>query len=313
MRLILVLVSVVTFLLLTCQSTDQPRDDLSPLPKIAFNVLVDSSTNYDVFLMNLDGTQRENLTEGATGVDWAYHAVKDQIYFVSDRDASPGHYFLYRYDVSTQHCHKLLQERVCDSWIGSRNNGGELVICLHQPNHHSLVIIDSSGRLIREVLRSAPGESISDPCFSPDGHWIVYRSDRSGSDELWMMDDLGIASRQLTEYPPSQLQIDHDRYRAGPPKWVPSNRIISYISYLDGRYRILAIDRFGNEIYRIGQDTMDQGWHDWSADGEWIVYSGAQRGRPDHNIYLMDAAGTTNIVLSEDPREELAPLFVHVP
>jgi len=310
MRLMLLLVVGMVCTLFSCGWFDSA--DLEPgyELKIAYNVLVDGKSNYDVFLMNLDGSGKENLTEDAIGVDWAYHGVEGKIYFVSDRDTASGNYFLYEVDIDTEYCRKVFRNRLFDSWLSSRKKGTELIVCTAIDDLRAFVIIDSSGKEIREVLRADLSYEISDPCFSPDGHWIVYRSDQTGNDELWIVDELGLAPKQLTKYPPGDTVGGQLFYHAGPPKWLPANRLISYISHQGGKYSIFAIDRFGNEIQKINADSIHQGWHDWSPDGQWIAYSGSRAGQTNYDIYLMQADGSNSTLISDEIYDEQAPLFV---
>ena len=183
----------------SCLSTES--DSLVPEPlKIAYNaILLDSDTiNYEVFLMDADGGNQQNLSKHPA-VDWVYHAVGKHLYLISDRDTLGGVYHLYSLDLETDRLKKVLAKPVADSWIDSRYGGSQLVICHHSGPYQSISIIDSSGAEIRELIRTNQ-YNISDPVFSPEGNWIVYRSTRSGQDELWIVDEYGAYQRQITVY-----------------------------------------------------------------------------------------------------------------
>lgn len=66
-----------------------------PIPwKIAYNVCEDSETdNYEVYIMNMDGSGKKNITNHPD-VAWVYYAWKDKLYFISDRDTCHRCFFI---------------------------------------------------------------------------------------------------------------------------------------------------------------------------------------------------------------------------
>jgi len=52
--------------------------------KIVYNVLESrEKDNYDLYSMNMDGTDKKNITN-TTGVEWVYYAWKNKMYYVRD-------------------------------------------------------------------------------------------------------------------------------------------------------------------------------------------------------------------------------------
>jgi Tol biopolymer transport system component len=69
--------------------------------------------------------------------------------------------------------------------------------------------------------------------YSPDGRRIVFMSDRTGVDELWLTDGEGQNARQLTSF---------GRATLGSPRWSP-----------DGRFRVQSQRRLGDlEDFALG-------------------------------------------------------------
>ena len=96
--------------------------------KIAYNVAQDSKNDdYEVYSMNLDGTERKNITNHKD-VAWTYYAWKKRLFFISDRDACKRCYFLYEMDANGNNIKKISDLRLEDSWMGSRNNGKEMIV-----------------------------------------------------------------------------------------------------------------------------------------------------------------------------------------
>ncbi len=258
--------------------------------------------------MNMDGSAKENLTI-SEGVDWVYHSIDNKIYFVSDRDTTQGIYFLFEMDIESKKCRKMYTQPLFDSWLSTRNNGREFIVCTDKGGDKVFMLIDSVGNEIREVLR-AQNYDIGDPCFSPDGKWIAFRSNKSGHDELWLIDERGLNEKQLTYYPLDNLLIADSLYHAGPPQWNPTSQLISFTSHQYGNYSIFTIDREGKNLMQITSDSLHQGWHSWSPDGQWITYSGAAFGAENYDIYLMRVDGSENHKLTDGPSDKQAPLFV---
>ena len=101
-------------------------------------------------------------------------------------------------------------------------------------------------------LRTTANESL--PTFSPDGHWIAYRSDESGSQEIW-----------VRQFPPRsegryKISTDGGTY----PLWSSNGHELFYVT-LD--HRILVLE------YRVDGDVFYPGKPRVWSDNQ-IFYSG---------------------------------------
>lgn len=279
---------------------------------LAYNVLVDPGTDrYDVFVMNLDGSEQRNITN-RDGVDWVYRAVGDRLFFVSDRDTTHRALFLYEMDANGENVRKIYPGRVHDSWLGSRKSGTEFIITTNIFDVRSLVLIDREGSEL-DVVLSTGAHLITDPTFSPDGKHIAFRSGESGLDEIWIMTDTGDSLRQLTHYPDTTARMSDHFYHAGPPVWEKTRNVISYTSHQNGNYSIFVMNPDGTDQRQLTPDGFEEGWHSWSPDGALIAYDGASAEEKNYDIYLMKSDGTDVRRLTTDPRFEQAAVFVRLP
>ncbi|MBL8208377.1 MAG: serine/threonine-protein kinase [Blastocatellia bacterium] len=120
------------------------------------------------------------------------------------------------------------------------------------------------------------------PTFSPDGQAIVFASERSGVQELWMCDAEGkAAARQLTR-----------SGSAGSPRWSYDGKWIAFDSSADGDPNIYVISAAGDSAWRrLTFEKSSEILPAWSRDGQWIYFVSNSAGGSNRQIYKMPAAG----------------------
>lgn len=121
----------------------------------------------------------------------------------------------------------------------------------------------------------------TNPDFSPDGQKIVFMSNRSGSDEIWVADSTGEHPIQLTAF---------NRGSAGNPRWSPDGRQIVFEGRPAGSSDIYVISAEGGQPLRLTTDPAEDTVPHWSRDGNWIYFS-SMRSSSRHQIWRMPAAG----------------------
>lgn len=285
--------------------------------KIAFNVLLDTiHDNYEVFVMNLDGSNKKNITN-LKGVEWTYNAYGKELYLISDKDTTHRYYYLYRTNSEGGTLHKVTNIRLADSWINSRNNGRELIVEPHRSVDTAFYILDYSGQILKKITPDLP--YFNDANFSPDGKKIVFRGankpfkkDIGYVDELFIMNDDGSNMQQLTSYPKNDTTAMWYNYHAGPPMWHPTENFISYNSVQNGKSSLYAVSPDGTKQWKLTQgDTLQQGWHSWSPDGKWLAIEVYTKDERQFHIQLMHwETKETNIITDATYRFQQAPVFV---
>ena len=114
------------------------------------------------------------------------------------------------------------------------------------------------------------------PAFSPDGKWLAFVSDRSGSDNLWVARTDGAEARQLT------FSDDETVYVS--PEWRADGKAVFVSHYRPdlNAYALLLqpLDGEGEAVVatREGPDEPRQSWRSAlgasaSADGRWLYYA----------------------------------------
>lgn len=97
--------------------------------------------------------------------------------------------------------------------------------------------------------------------WSPDGKWIAFISDRSGEEQLYVVDQLGGEARQLGNV---------DAVRLYHPLWAPDSSAIALYDHT-GIIHVIDLDGDMSVAYasQLGVETDYQ----WSPDSKWLTFS----------------------------------------
>ena len=307
--------SFIILLIAACTQKEKTQQDYS----IAYNVFAPDSVapdNYEIFITDLDGSNKKNLTRNKD-VAWTYYAFQDKIFFVSDRDTAYRNLFLYEMDADGNNIKRVSDLRLEDSWMSSRNNGQELVVTgrIGKEIRYQLFIVNTKTGAYKQITNDTAAYH-SDPCFSPDGKQIVFayqknKRDRSSHEELFIMNADGTGMKQITNYPEDNVSVNDHGYKAGAPKWHPTDNFITYISKRDNRYNIYAVAPDGSKQWKLTESKDNEGWHDWSSDGKWLVYDSANESGSQYHIMLMNwQTKQVKQITDTTYKYQQAPVFV---
>lgn len=266
----------------------------SPQYKIAFNVLQDQKADdYEVYTMNTDGSDFRNVTNHRD-VAWTYYSIPGKLLFVSDRGACRRCYFLYESDIGGSNPRKVTNLQLEDSWMGSRDQGRELIVSgrVDTRVRYQLFIVDRETGKYRQLTNETEA-AFRDPIFSPDGKKIAYvykkkRTDRSEIEELYVMNADGSARKKLTTYPAADPLAKDPGYKVGPPHWNAKYDFITYQSNQAGKQSIYAVSSDGKKQWKLIEGKLDEGWHDWSPDGEWLAFDSHDDATGRYDVMLVN-------------------------
>jgi TolB protein len=118
---------------------------------------------------------------------------------------------------------------------------------------------------VPQRLTSAPGVDTS-PSYSPDGSRIVFESDRSGTQQLYVMGADGSDQRRIS--------FGGGRYAS--PTWSPRGDLIAF-TRIAGSFNIGVMSPSGG-----GARILTDGWQDegpsWAPNGQFVMFSRLARG-----------------------------------
>lgn len=180
------------------QLTDNACHDYAPTFSPVDNLIAYYSAcvgNREIFTIQLDGSQQRQLTHTESAYSWYpfWSSDGEWIYFSSNR---AGKYWIHRMDPDGQNLTRLV--RGC-SGVPSPV-GGKLVYQEYCDDQSSLFISSADGS-DDELILDGSEFDYRDPYWSPDGNWLVYRSNRNETYDLFMLNLLSGDWHPLTEGP----------------------------------------------------------------------------------------------------------------
>ncbi len=301
-------------LLLSCNSKeDTSQHELG----LVYNVLRDVDIdNFEVYSMNLDGSDKKNITD-LYPVDWTYYSYKDTLYFVSDRGACKRCYFLYKSNFKGENVQKVSELELADSWMSTRKDGAEIIVKPKLITENTFYILDQKGNIINRLETGLP--YAADPLFVNDGKQLVFRGGKTVGknidgfeEELYIMDDDGQNRKQLTHYPEKDTTAGKYGYRAGAPKLHPTENFVTYQSKQNGKYSLYAVSLDGSKTWKLTENTENEGWHDWSPDGKWLAIELFDDEQSQFHIGLMNWETKEMKILTDTTFQyQQAPNFIY--
>ncbi len=298
--------------------------------KIVYNVFEDrEKDNYEIYSMNMDGSDKKNLTN-TPGVEWVYYAYENKVYYVSDKDTCHRCYFLYEMDAEGNNKRRLTSLQLEDSWMGSRKMGKKMIVLgrIGKTIRSQLFLVNLQDGSYKQITDDTVSNK-RDPMFLPDGKQVVlaYRPDKAlrktVPDELWKFElveqpdgivRLSKTGLQLTHFPAGDTSTQWFEYHAGPPQWNPAKKYLSYMSKQNGQGQIFAVNPDGKKQRQLtANGPLSNGWHSWSPDGKWLAMDRSTHEGKEFDIYLMNVKTKETIRLTQDVKSEMAPVIVKKP
>ena len=100
--------------------------------------------------------------------------------------------------------------------------------------------------------------------ISPDGRRVVFMSNRSGINEIWVCDSDGGNAQQLTSL---------GDVMTGTPRWSSDGKQIVFDSRVGGEANVYVMDANGGVPRKLETGTRMNSEPSWSHDGRWIYFA----------------------------------------
>ncbi len=152
-------------------------------------------------------------------------------------------------------------------------------------------------------LTKSSGARDKNPVWSPDGEKVAFLSDRSGEEELYLVDTRGEDLKQLTK--------GNKGFRMN-PVWSPDGK---HILFHDKYMRLNLTDAETGAIRIIDQSELDDAWerwgiqdYCWSPDSRWVVYSKMEVNM-NESIFLYSIADKKSYRVTSEMTQDWSPSF----
>lgn len=253
--------------------TNHPADDryatYSPDSK---HILFESNRNgnWDLFIMNADGGQLEQITFGSDDERRpSWHPNGNQIVFESNES---GEFQLYSLDIKSKE-EKLISipELIGQPIFASYSPDGSLLAFSERMNEDvgKLIVVDIEGKIQMKLMDESYRTFY--PQWSPIGKQLLffsrYETDNQ-SDEVYTIKLDGSDKSRLTNEPNHSFC----------PSWSPDGTRIAYVQSMeDNRPEIYVMNADGSGKKRITFNQDGETLPDWSPNGKKLLIT-AYRG-----------------------------------
>lgn len=140
-----------------------------------------------------------------------------------------------------------------------------------------------------------------DPSWSPDRQRIAFVSDRTGTDQIYILSIRDRSVKQLTDHPAGAVS----------PTWSPNGEQIAFVEPVPDGEAILIVQGTGDaEITRVTVAVRGVANPAWSPGGDVIAFSAQADGQADNrDIYALQMSGSVLTNLTNHPGDDDNPAW----
>ena len=281
----------------------------APTPTVSFNLpngelvfSTDRDGDYEIYLMNIEGTRVTRLTDNP-GDDMypAWSPDGNQISFMSDRD---GDFEIYIMNADGSNVRQITFNDAYDCCAHWSPDGFRLTYNSNLTNGNQDIYVVGTDGSNPINLTNFPGDD-QRPFWSPDGSKIAFEAMRDGQADIYVMNADGTNPTRLTQL--------YSQQKSG-IAWHPNGSMIAYESNQrfdngdeEGDINLYIMFANGTGQVPITDEPSDEKNPDWSKDGQYIVFTSTRDG--NFEIYLMEWNGKRVMRLTDTPFNETGPAW----
>ena len=239
--------------------------------------------NYEIYVMNSDGSGQTNLTNNnADDYVPVWSPDGARIAFRSNRD---GKSEIYVMNANGSGQDRVTEDTATDGTPYWSPDSSRIAFASKRDGNSEIYVVNANGSGHTNLTNNSAEDYF--PVWSPDGSRIAFASKRDGNREIYVMYSDGSGQTNLTNNGAEDYLTD----------WSPDGSRIAFYSKNRtsyGKSEIYVMNSDGS-----GQINLTNGPQDyfpaWSPDGSGITFTSTRVG--NHDIYVMsaDGSGQTNL------------------
>ena len=217
--------------------TNSSENDWTPVfspidNKIAFSTYFPENDNYDIFIMNEDGTDKENLTNTTSYEKFPQFSPDGSfLIFQGWQKGKMDIFFTSLLDKNIINITRNFKSNDIISHGNSFSPDGEsIVFTSERDGNRNIYLSNMNGSEIMAITKHESNDY--EPIFSPDGQLIVFTSERDGNKEIYLFE---IESKKLKN-------LSNHTGNDWNPRFFPDNNKIVFQSDRDGNWEIYLMN-----------------------------------------------------------------------
>ena len=233
--------------------TNSKENDWTPVfspveNKIAYSTYFPENDNYDIFIMNDDGSEKENLTntkkyekfpqfspDGSFIIYQGWQKGKMEIFFVGLLDRN-----------NINITRNAMSNDILSHGNSFSPDGQSIVFTSERDGNRNIYLMNINGSEIEQLTFHESDDY--EPTYSPDGQSIVFTSERDGNKEIYIIFPQTKNLYNLTNSPKDDWN----------PRFYPDNQKIVFQSTRDGNWEIYMMNLKGqNQINLTNNQSTD--------------------------------------------------------
>jgi len=223
---------------ITLSSENDWTPNFSPTnDKIVFSTYFPNNDNYDVFIMNIDGSKKINLTNSTFYEKYPQFSPDGS--FIIYQAWQKGKMEIFFSNLLDRNNINLTRNSFSNDIISHGNafspEGHKIVFTSERDGNRNIYIMNSNGS-DQTKLTDHPNHDY-EPTFSSDGLSILFTSERDGNKEIYIMNTKGENLTNLSNNPGDDWN----------PRFYPDNKKIIFQSTRDNNWEIYLMKLDGSE------------------------------------------------------------------
>ena len=249
--------------------------------RLAFGMTDANGTTENVYSIHANGNGLRQLTHSAFNVCAAYSADGKHIAYCSNNS---GPFEIWAMNANGSHQRQVTHlggSLIFPDWSPSGKKiaaGGTIG---SDTVDQILVFNSSNGKHVRALTNESQGNN-DFPAWSPNGRKIAFISDRTGIEQVWVMNCDGSHQHALTT-----ALVTHDEV----PDWSPNGKKIVFQVGDVGSGEIWVMNANGSDQHQISSGPGDKFGPTWSPRGDRIAFV-ADFGNGNRPVEVMNADGS---------------------